>query len=74
MVSAPYGVIWAQLLPLVMQANVKAPSDRTPGSLALNRYERLTQIVADRSDAKAAEGVVEFQADEKLDDIRESAT
>jgi alcohol dehydrogenase class IV len=57
MLHAPHGAICARLLPLVMEANLKALVARRPDHPALARYEEIAQILTAYPDASAADGV-----------------
>jgi alcohol dehydrogenase class IV len=54
---APHGAICARLLPLVMEANVRALQARTTGSPMLDRYAEIARIVTGQSNATIADGV-----------------
>ena len=54
---APHGAICARLLPLVMEANVRALQARAAGAPALERYAEIARIFTGRSEATIAEGV-----------------
>jgi len=60
--TAPHGVICAKLLPLVMEANVRALQSRQPNSLALTRYDEVAQLLTGHPTATAADGVAWVQA------------
>ncbi len=49
---APHGAVCARLLPLVMEANIRALQARLPGSPALPRYEEVARLLT--GDSKAA--------------------
>ena len=55
---APHGAICARLLPIVMEANVRALQSRAPNSPALARYDEVAQILTGNATAAAADGVV----------------
>jgi alcohol dehydrogenase class IV len=57
MLPAPHGAICARLLPLVMEANLKALETREPGRPVLARYTEIAQILTGDSDATASDGV-----------------
>jgi alcohol dehydrogenase class IV len=57
MFPAPHGAICARLLPLVMEANLRALGLRAPRSPALARYTEVARLLTGRADATAAEGV-----------------
>jgi alcohol dehydrogenase class IV len=58
---APHGAICARLLPLVMEANVRALQARAAGSPALERYGEIARLVTGRSDATIADGIAWVQ-------------
>lgn len=58
---APHGVTCARLLPLVMEANVRALQARAPDPLALARYDEVAQIITGKPRAQAADGVAWVQ-------------
>jgi alcohol dehydrogenase class IV len=45
MIKAPHGAICAQLLPLVVEVNLKALQEREPTSRALKRYQEVAQRI-----------------------------
>lgn len=55
--SAPHGAICARLLPLVMDANVRALQARAADSPVLDRYAEIARVVAGRPDARIADGI-----------------
>jgi len=57
MLHAPHGAICAKLLPLVMEANLKAMISREPDHPALARYIEVAQILTDDKNASAFDGV-----------------
>jgi len=57
MFDAAHGVICARLLPFVIEANVRALSDREPNSPALERYGEIAQLLTGKSAAKASDAV-----------------
>ncbi len=57
MFPAPHGAICARLLPLVMEANLRALDVRAPGSPALARYTEVARLLTGKADVTAAEGV-----------------
>ena len=57
MLHAPHGVICARLLPLVMEANLKALQIRQPGHVAIERYVEIAQMVTEDKSASAQDGV-----------------
>jgi alcohol dehydrogenase class IV len=57
MLHAPHGAICARLLPLVMEANIKALESRQAGHVAIERYVEIAQIVTGDKNASAQDGV-----------------
>ena len=58
MFPAPHGAVCAALLPYVMEVNLRALRQRTPGpSEILDRFEEVARILTDRVEATAEEGV-----------------
>jgi alcohol dehydrogenase class IV len=57
MLHAPHGAICARLLPLVMEANIKALESRHAGHVAIERYIEIAQIVTGDKNASAQDGV-----------------
>ncbi len=57
MLHAPHGAICARLLPLVMDANLKALQTRGPEHPALARYVEIAQILTGDKNAIASDGV-----------------
>jgi alcohol dehydrogenase class IV len=62
MFPAPHGAVCARLLPFVMEINVRALNQRAQESAALDRYDEVAQILTNRRDAKAKEGVAWVQS------------
>ncbi|MBF8282477.1 MAG: iron-containing alcohol dehydrogenase [Anaerolineales bacterium] len=54
---APHGAICARLLPIVMEANVRALQLRASNSPALARYDEVAQSLTGNATAAAADGV-----------------
>jgi alcohol dehydrogenase class IV len=54
---APHGMICARLLPLVVEANVRALQMREPQSPVLKRYDEVAQLLTGRSTAGASEAI-----------------
>jgi alcohol dehydrogenase class IV len=52
----PHGTVSASLLPIVMEANLKALSTRAPNSPALLRYTEIACLLTGESSAKAEDG------------------
>jgi alcohol dehydrogenase class IV len=61
MFPAPHGVICARLLPLVIEANVRALQAQDPASPALARYDEVAQLLTGDREARAADGVTWIQ-------------
>ena len=57
MLHAPHGAICARLLPLVMEANIKALESRHAGHVAIEKYIEIAQIVTGDKNASAQDGV-----------------
>jgi alcohol dehydrogenase class IV len=57
MLHAPHGAICARLLPLVMEANLRALQARQPDHPARARYEEVARLLTGKADASAADGV-----------------
>ena len=57
MFPAPHGAICARLLPLVMEANIRALRERSPSSPALSRYREAALIVTGNKNTTAEDGV-----------------
>ncbi len=55
--KTPHGELCARLLPLVMEANIKALQERQPENIALERYTEISQIVTGNKNASAEDGV-----------------
>jgi len=58
MIKIPHGVICARLLPLVMNANLKALSERRPDAIALDRLKEIAILLTGNKKASAKEGIV----------------
>jgi alcohol dehydrogenase class IV len=58
---APHGAICARLLPIVMQANVRALQSRAPDAPALARFVEVAQILTGRAGATLADGIAWVQ-------------
>lgn len=56
MFPAPHGVICANLLPFVMKANIKALQQHDSKQFLL-RYDEVAQILTEKSDAGAEDGI-----------------
>jgi alcohol dehydrogenase class IV len=54
---APHGAICARLLPLVMEANIKALESRHAGHVAIERYIEIAQIVTGDKNASLRDGL-----------------
>jgi len=57
MLHAPHGEICARLLPLVMEANLKALQARQPEHISIERYVEIAQIITEDKNASAHDGV-----------------
>ena len=57
MLHAPHGAICALLLPLVMEANIKAMERHRPEHHLLARYREIAQILTGEKEATAADGL-----------------
>jgi alcohol dehydrogenase class IV len=57
MLHAPHGAICARLLPLVMEANIKALESRQAGHVAIEKYVEIAQILTGNKNASAQDGV-----------------
>jgi alcohol dehydrogenase class IV len=57
MFHAPHGAICGRLLPHVMAANIQALQDREPGNGAIQRYDKVAQLLIGTSKASAHDGV-----------------
>ena len=57
MFPAPHGAICAALLPYVMEVNLRALRQRTPGHEALARYDKVARVLTGNPDAEATDGV-----------------
>jgi len=59
--GAPHGVICGRLLPYVVAVNVRALTERQPGSAALRRYDEVAQMLTGEAHATAGDGVAWVQ-------------
>ena len=57
MFNAPHGLVCGILLPFVMEANIKALRQRSPGSIALRRYDEVGRLLTGSPRAIAADGL-----------------
>lgn len=57
MLHAPHGALCAKLLPLVMEANLKALQERQPEHVSLKKHTEIAQIVTENKNASAQDGV-----------------
>jgi alcohol dehydrogenase class IV len=57
MFPAPHGGICARLLPLVMETNLHAIQDRTPGLQVLERFTEVSRLLTGTPDASAEDGI-----------------
>ncbi len=55
--DAPHGAVCARLLPLVMEANLKALRARAADSPTLPRYEQIARLLTDSEKAGADDGI-----------------
>jgi alcohol dehydrogenase class IV len=55
--SVPHGAVCARLLPLVMEANLRALHDRQSDSPAINRYVEAARLLTGNPSAAAEDGV-----------------
>ena len=55
--GAPHGAICARLLPLVIEANVRAMRARAPAHPALDRYDEVGRLLTGRSEASADDAI-----------------
>lgn len=56
LVEGPHGAVCARLLPLVVEANLRALRERAPSSPALERYDEVARLLTGRPDAVAEDG------------------
>ena len=54
---APHGAVCAALLPLVMEANLRALGARQPADEAIRRYDEVARLLTRNANASADEGV-----------------
>jgi len=57
MLHAPHGMLCARLLPLVMEANIRALETRQTQHPALGRYVEIAKILTDEKDATVQDGM-----------------
>jgi alcohol dehydrogenase class IV len=57
MFKAPHGAICARLLPIVMEMNLMALTNRQPGNPAIRRFDEVARILTGSQQATAWEGV-----------------
>src|SRR5215510_8115468 len=57
MLHAPHGALCARLLPLVMEANIKALETRHPEHPVLERYAEIARVLTAENEATPFEGV-----------------
>jgi alcohol dehydrogenase class IV len=57
MFPAPHGAVCARLLPIVVEANVRALQARSPDSPSLKRYDELAQLLTGKAEARATDCV-----------------
>jgi alcohol dehydrogenase class IV len=56
MFPAPHGAVCARLLPIVMQANIKALQQRAPDSPALAKYQEIAVLLTGNPEASLQQG------------------
>ncbi len=56
-ILAPHGMICARLLPLVMEANLKALEERNHASTTLDRFDEMARLLTGHPSAEADDGV-----------------
>jgi alcohol dehydrogenase class IV len=61
LINAPHGAVCGRLLPLVMDANIKALQNRAPDSPALARYQALGPLLTGDPQACASDAVAWVQ-------------
>jgi len=61
MYPAAHGIICARFLPLVMAANVRALQGRAKDSEAIKRFDEVSRILTENTEAKAVDGVAWIQ-------------
>jgi len=61
MIAVPHGVVCGRLLPLVIEANVRALRERTADSAALARHDEIARLLTGNSTATAADAVAWIQ-------------
>ena len=57
MFPAPHGAICARLLPLVLEANLRAIQDRLPQSPVLSRFTEIARLLTGNPDSLAQDGI-----------------
>lgn len=57
MIEAPHGAICARLLPIVMEANLRALAGRDPKSPALARFDEIARVLCGNPGADARQGI-----------------
>ena len=57
MFDAPHGAVCARLLPLVVEANIKALQARKPASPILHRFEELSRLLTGKQNAEFSDGI-----------------
>jgi alcohol dehydrogenase class IV len=68
MFSAPHGEICAALLPHVMRINLRALREREPKNRAIDRYQRIAQILTG-NDATTADAGIEWVREKLVNDF-----
>ncbi|MEN6486003.1 MAG: iron-containing alcohol dehydrogenase [Syntrophobacteraceae bacterium] len=59
---APHGALCARLLPVVMNANIRALRERAPGSPVLERYSEVARLLTGKEGARHSDGVSRLNA------------
>lgn len=54
---APHGLVCAALLPVIMEANIKALQERAPHSPALDRFDEIARILTGDASARSSDAV-----------------
>lgn len=57
MIDAPHGAVCARLLPIVMEANIRALTLRNPRSPALARFDEIARVLGEDPKADAQQGI-----------------
>jgi alcohol dehydrogenase class IV len=56
-IAAPHGAICARLLPIVMDVNIRALSQREPHHPALQKYQEIARLLTGRLEAQRNDGI-----------------